>query len=120
MQPHDPRTRQSIERSTFARTLRQFVARQTLLLANNVTLLAEIRDDIAAGAEAVPRINLAMAKLHERMRALSGEAQAARLYADPELHAESADVQQLQETVAQLLGKCAALPSATPEQGRAP
>lgn len=120
MQPHDPKTKQGIERSKFARTLRSFVARQTLQLATNVTLLAEIRSDIEAGANPVDRINLAMAKLHERMRALSGEAQTARLYADPELHAESADVQQLQDTVAQLLGKCAALPSATPEQGRAP
>lgn len=118
MQPNNPQM-QGEERTRFARTLRQFVGRQTLMLASSAALLAEIRSDIQAGANAVDRLNLAMAKLHERMRSLATEAAGAQLYADPDLQAESAEVRALQDTVGQLLGKCAALPSAAPEQGRA-
>jgi hypothetical protein len=35
-------------------------------------LLAEIRSDIEAGADPVARINLALARLHQRLREPSG------------------------------------------------
>lgn len=49
------------EHSYCASTLRR-------ALLDSMRLLAEIRSDIEAGADPVPRINLAMARLHQRLR----------------------------------------------------
>ena len=56
---------QSEKRSCCASTLRAG-------LTDSMRLLAEIRSDIEAGADPVARINLALARLHQRLREQSG------------------------------------------------
>lgn len=53
------------KRACCARTLRT-------ALVESVQLLTRIRSDIEAGAEPVARINLALARLHQRLREATG------------------------------------------------
>ena len=53
------------KRACCARTLRS-------ALVESVQLLTRIRSDIEAGAEPVARLNLALARLHQRLRESSG------------------------------------------------
>ena len=56
---------QGARRSCCASTLRT-------ALENSVGLLVEIRSDIQAGADPVARLNLALARLHQRLRDSTG------------------------------------------------